>query len=197
MPFNPVKALGKQQRPKKQRGKAAETARDQCWTATEAWAFWTAATAAGTQPAASMGWRSIPGCDAGTVRPPAGRCRSHLYRRDSVAAAAADAGAGSVFGRRKEARTNHPHRRRMIDPLKAHKQQQWRDQDDELDTYQDHGQFAKEWTDVRAGVSRRSAIHCKPYNLGQREYMTLIAANVKRIKFHGLRHLADSAARIR
>jgi integrase len=56
-------------------------------------------------------------------------------------------------------------------------------------TYADHGLvFAKEWTDVR----RKGETLGQPLqlnNIGQREYAHLIkVANVRRIKFHGLRH---------
>ena len=55
--------------------------------------------------------------------------------------------------------------------------------------YHDHGLvFAKEWSDVR----KRGEFLGQPLqmnNLGQREYAKLIkAANVRPIKFHGLRH---------
>lgn len=55
--------------------------------------------------------------------------------------------------------------------------------------YHDSGLvFAKEWADAR---SRHDSLGhpLQANNLGQREYLTFIkAANVKRIKFHGLRH---------
>ena len=50
--INPAKALGKQQKPKRQRARAAEVAREHCWTADEARRFLVAARAAGPQPAA-------------------------------------------------------------------------------------------------------------------------------------------------
>jgi len=56
-------------------------------------------------------------------------------------------------------------------------------------TYHEHGLvFAKEWVDVRRkGETLGQPLQAN--NIGQREYAQVIkAANVRRIKFHGLRH---------
>ena len=73
--------------------------------------------------------------------------------------------------------------------LKAHKAHQSRVKLRNRPRYHDHGlMFAKEWTDLS---DHRESLGdpLQANNLGQREYARVIApANVRPIKFHGLRH---------
>jgi len=73
--------------------------------------------------------------------------------------------------------------------LRGHKRTQAEIKLKNRGTYTDHGLvFAKEWTDVRRhGETLGQPLQLN--NLGQRDYAKFIeAANVRRIKFHGLRH---------
>jgi integrase len=73
--------------------------------------------------------------------------------------------------------------------LRTHRQQQRELRMANRTTYHDRGLvFAKEWSDCRKhGDTLGQPLQMN--NLGQREYADLIkAADVKRIKFHGLRH---------
>ena len=191
VPFNPVKALGRQQRPKKQRGKAAQVAREQCWTATEARAFLAAATAAGTQPAAFYGLALDTGMRRGELCGLRWSDVDLTTGRITVAQQLLTPGPNPVFGppKGKRARTIRIGAE-MIDLLRAHKQKQAAIKMANRTTYQDHGLvFAKEWTDVRGRGEQTLGHPLQANNLGQREYANLItAAKVKPIKFHGLRH---------
>ena len=76
-----------------------------------------------------------------------------------------------------------------VELLRAHKRTQAELKLRNRATYAEHGLvFAKGWSEVR----RRTDALGQPLqlnNLGQREFAALIkAANVRRIKFHGLRH---------
>ncbi len=76
-----------------------------------------------------------------------------------------------------------------VELLRAHKQHQAEVKMANRTAYNDTGLvFAKDWPDVhRAGDMLGSPLQMS--TLGQREYAKLIkAANVPRIKFHGLRH---------
>jgi integrase len=99
-------------------------------------------------------------------------------------------GAEPVFGPTK---TGKPRRISLgaetIDLLRRHKQHQAELKMANRTAYHDFGLvFAKEWAEAR---STRDTIGepLQANNLGQREYAALIkAADVRRIKFHGLRH---------
>jgi integrase len=76
-----------------------------------------------------------------------------------------------------------------LELLKAHKKHQAEVKMANRATYKDFGLvFAKEWGDVRTHVDVIGQ-PLRANNLGQREYAKLIkAAEVRPIKFHGLRH---------
>ena len=76
-----------------------------------------------------------------------------------------------------------------IELVKKHKAHQARLKMRNRSYYHDHGlMFAKEWDDLR-GDRETLGDALQVNNLGQREFARLIrAAEVKRIKFHGLRH---------
>jgi integrase len=171
-------------------GRHLTDAQIHCWTADEARAFLAASRAAGVQPAAFYGlaldsgmrkgelcgvrWSDLD-LDAGKVR---------------VVQQLLQPGAEPVFGPTK---TGKPRTISLgaetIDLLRRHKQHQAGLKMANRKVYRDFGLvFAKEWTDAR---SRRDTIGepLQANNLGQREYAALIkAADVRRIKFHGLRH---------
>ena len=79
--------------------------------------------------------------------------------------------------------------------LRAHKARQSELKLRNLGAYHHHGLvFAKEWKDIASGRANLGD-PLQINNLGQREFARLIkAANVPRIKFHGLRHTAATLA---
>lgn len=177
-------------KPRRTREKVSEGAQAHAWTATEARAFLDTAKAAGPQPAAfyalalesgarkgelcGLRWSDVD-LDAGKIRivqqlltpgptPTFGPTKTGRPRTVSIASA-------------------------VVELLRAHRKHQRELMMANRKTYHDFGLvFAKEWADVR----KREDCLGQPLqanNLGQREYAKLIkAAEVRPIKFHGLRH---------
>jgi integrase len=176
-------------KPRRSREKSDE-ARLHAWTAEEAARFLDAAKNAGAQPAAlyalaldtgmrkgelgGLRWENVD-LAAGTVRvveqivtlgekPEFGPLKAGKPRTISLAA-------------------------ETVELLRTHKRMQAEVKLKNRTRYADHGLvFAKEWNDMRKRTDTLG-YPLQLNNLGQREYAALIkAANVRRIKFHGLRH---------
>ncbi len=161
-----------------------------CWTAEEARAFLAVAKAAGAQPAAFYALALDSGMRKGEL------CGLRWSDLDLDGAKARvvqqllQPGAEPVFGPTK---TGKPRTISLgtetVELLRRHRQHQAELKMANRKAYHDFGLvFAKEWNDVR----RSREMIGEPLqanNLGQREYAGLIkAADVRRIKFHGLRH---------
>jgi integrase len=188
---NPAVDLDGKPRRKRDKG---EDARQHCWSAAEARNFLAAAKAAGPQPfafytlALDSGMRKGELCgllwdhidlDAGKVRV-VQQLLSPTLTEDGT----------PVFGPTKtgNVRTVTIAAETVV-LLRAHRKHQRELMMANRIAYRDLGLvFAKEWSDVR----KRGDCLGQPLqmnNLGQREYAKLIkAADVKPIKFHGLRH---------
>jgi integrase len=188
--LNPAKALGKQQRPRRSKGRASEVAREHCWTAAEARSFLKVARASGPQAAAFYSLAIDTGMRKGELCGLKWIDVDLVLGRIQIARQLVTPGPSPVFGptKTKRARTVRIGAE-MVELLKAHKQHQAELKMANRTTYHDLGLvFAKEWSDVR----KRGDCLGHPLqknNLGQREYAKLIkAAGVRPIKFHGLRH---------
>ena len=171
-------------------GNKSDEARKHAWSAHEAAAFLDAAKAASPQTAAfyataldtgmrkgelgGVRWANVD-LDAGKVR-----VVEQLHKT----------GAAPEWGPTKtgKPRTIDIDRGTVI-LLREHRRNQAELKMRNRGSYADHGLvFAKEWTDVlRHGETLGQPLQLN--NLGQREYAQLTkTANVRRIKFHGLRH---------
>jgi integrase len=167
-----------------------EDARKHAWTASEARTFLSPAKSAGAQPAAFY----APALDSGArkgelcglrwseVDLEAGKIR--------IVQQLTTPGPEPVFGPPKTGRSRTVTiAAETVELLKAHKKHQAEVKMANRATYKDFGLvFAKEWGDVRTHVDCIGQ-PLQANNLGQREYAKLIkAADVRAIKFHGLRH---------
>jgi len=176
-------------RPRKPHHKS-EDARLHCWTVGEARAFLEAAKARGSQPGAFYATALDSGARKGEL------CGVTWPNLDldagklKIVQQLLTPGPEPVFGPTK---TGRPRTVTLssetIALLRAHRQQQRELRMKNRPHYQDHNLvFAKEWSDLQ----RKTDCLGHPLqinNLGQREYADLIAAaNVRPIKFHGLRH---------
>src|SRR5262245_14030795 len=175
-------------RPRRVRHKS-EDARQHCWTAGEARAFLDAANARGSQPGAfyalalDSGARKGELCGVTWPNLDLDAGKLHIVQQLLVP------GPEPVFGPPK---TGRP-RTVSLAPatvalLRVHRQHQRELRLKNRPHYQDHGLvFAKEWSDLQRktdGLGHPLQLN----NLGQREYAAIIkAANVRTIKFHGLR----------
>lgn len=188
IPMNPAADLD--HKPRRSREKMSGEAQQHAWTAIEARAFLTAAKAAGARPAAfyalaldsgarkgelcGLTWQNLD-LDAGKMR---------------IVQQLLAPGADPTFGPTK---TGRPRTVALaaetIELLRAHRKHQRELMMANRTAYRDLGLvFAKEWSDLqRAGEMLGYPLQMN--NLGQREYAKLIkAADVRRIKFHGLGH---------
>lgn len=176
-------------KPTRRRDKG-EDARVHCWTVDEARRFLKAAKDAGTQPAAfyalaldsgarkgelcGLRWSDVD-LDAGTIR-----LVQQLLKP----------GAAPVFGPLKAGRPRTiTLATETVRLVAVHKRQQAALKMANRQHYHDHGLvFAKEYADLqRQGDMLGCPIQMN--TLGQREYAKLVKqADVRRIKFHGLRH---------
>jgi integrase len=188
IPMNPAADLD--HRPRRPREKVSEDAQRHAWTAIEARAFLAAAKAAGPQPAAfyalaldsgarkgelcGLTWANFD-LDAGKMR---------------IVQQLLTPGANPTFGPTKTGRPRTVSlAAETVELLRAHRKHQRELTMANRKTYHDLGLvFAKEWADL----GKRGDCLGQPLqmnNLGQREFAKLIkAANVRPIKFHGLRH---------
>jgi integrase len=171
-------------------GDKADEARKHAWTASEAAKFLDAAKTANPQSAAFYAMA----LDTGMRRGELGGLRWANVDLDAgkvrVVEQLQKTGSEPVWGPTK---TGKPRTididRDTVVLLREHKRVQAELKMRNRASYADHGLvFAKEWTDVR----RKGETLGQPLqlnNIGQREYAQLIkVANVRRIKFHGLRH---------
>lgn len=169
---------------------------DHCWRADEARKFLQTAKAAGAQPAAFYALALDGGLRKAEL---CGLRWSEVdldHGRVTVQQQLLKPGAPPVFG---PVKNRTP---RVIDVsdetvalLRTHKARQAEVKLANRTTYHDFGLvFAKDWTDCQ----RHTDVLGDPLqmnNLGQREYARLIkAADVRRIKFHGLRHTSATLA---
>ena len=177
-------------KPRRPREKASGEAQAHAWTAIEARAFLVAAKAAGPQPAAFYALA----LDSGARRAELGGLTwAHLdldAGKMRIVQQLLTAGANPTFGPTK---TGRPRTVSLapetVELLRAHRRHQRELRMANRSTYHDLDLvFAKEWADVqRAGA--RLGHPLQPNTLGHREFRKAItAADVKRIKFHGLRH---------
>jgi excisionase family DNA binding protein len=163
---------------------------EHCWTAEEAATFLVVAKAAGSQPAAfytlalDSGMRKSELC--GLLWADVDLTDARIRVRQQLLTGGASPTFVPVKG--KQARTIDiaPE---TVELLKTHRKQQAALKMRNRLRYRDHGLvFAKQWSDV----GRTHDVLGDPLqvnNLGQREYASLIkAADVRPIKFHGLRH---------
>ena len=186
---NPAVDLG-DDKPKRTRDRS-EDAQQHCWTKAETRAFLAVTQKESPQWAAFYAFALDSGARKGEI------CglRWQDVNLDEGAVLIAQqllrpAGEKSLFGPPKGKRTRTIQiSAETVDLLKVHKKHQAAVKMKNRTAYHDGGLvFAKEWADAR---SRQDSLGhpLQANNLGQREYLTFIkAANVKRIKFHGLRH---------
>jgi integrase len=187
-------AIDLEGRPRRTRDKSFEDARRHCWTATEARAFLAAAKAAGTQPAAFYGLALDSGARKGELCGLAwadldlDSGKMHIVRQ-LLSPTVKNDGTLDIG----PTKTGKPRTvslaKETVEIIRAHRKSQRELMMANRNRYHDHGLvFAKEWSDVQ----RRDDVLGHPLqmnNLGQREYAKLIkAAEVRPIKFHGLRH---------
>jgi integrase len=167
-----------------------EDIRSQCWTAEEARAFLTVARAAGPQPAAfytlalETGMRKAELCGLQWSDVDLETAKVQVVRQLIVP------GDGPVFGPPKNGQPRTIDLgKETVQLLRSHKSHQAEIKLKNRPDYHDHDLvFAKEWSDV----TRKHDVLGQPLqinNLGQREYTRLLkTANVRPIKFHGMRH---------
>jgi integrase len=163
---------------------------DHCWTADEAAQFLAAAKEAGAQPAALFAVALDSGARKAEL---CGLKWSDLELRSgrlTIQRQLLSRGRSPEFGpvKSKTPRTVDL-AVETIDLLKAHKAHQARIKMRNRTAYHDLGlMFAKEWGDLY-GRQDSLGLPLQVNNLGQREYARVVkAANVRPIKFHGLRH---------
>jgi len=161
-----------------------------CWTAEDAAVFLRAAKQAGSQPAAfyslalDSGMRKAELCGLRWSDLDMARACVTVQRQ------LLKSGQEPVYG---PVKNNRPRTidlaAETIDLLKKHRRHQAALKLRNRPYYHDHGLiFAKEWGELRKGRGTLGE-PLQVNNLGQREYIRLIAAaGVKSIKFHGLRH---------
>jgi integrase len=185
-------AIDLEGRPKRTRGRD-EDAREHCWTPEEARQFLATALQAGPQTAAFYGLALDAGARKGEL------CGLRWADVDLDAAKVrivqqlTKPGPEPAFGPTKNGRPRTisiaP---QTVELLRTHKKAQAEFKMANRTTYKDFGLvFAKEWGEVR---SRRDVLGhpLQANNLGERQFSPLVkAANVRRIKFHGLRHHAE------
>jgi integrase len=172
------------------KGSCLRTRSGHAWTATEARAFLQAAREAGPQPAAFYALALDSGARKGEL------CGLSWGNLDLDAATMRIVqqllapGAEPTFGPTK---TGKPRAVALapetVELLRANRKQQREVMMANRTTYRDLGLvFAKQWPDLqRSGEMLGYPLQMN--NLGQREYAQLIkAANVRAIRFHGLRH---------
>jgi integrase len=191
IPENPAADLDGKPRRKRDKG---DDARQHCWSAAEARTFLAAAGAAGPQPAAfyalalDTGMRKGELC--GLVWEHVDLDAAKIRVVQQLLSPTLSEDATPVFGPTK---TGKPRTitvsAETVELLRVHRRHQRELMMANRTTYAEHGLvFAKEWSDMR----KRGECLGQPLqmnNLGQREYARLIkAAEVKAIKFHGLRH---------
>jgi integrase len=175
---------------KPRRERTQEDARQHAWTATEARAFLVTAKAAGAQPAAFYALALDSGARKGEL---CGLRWSDLdleAGKMRIVQQLTKPGPEPTFGPPKTGRSRSVSiSTEAVELLKAHKKHQAEVKMANRATYKDFGLvFAKEWGDVRTHVDVIGH-PLQANNLGQREYAKLIrAAEVRAIKFHGLRH---------
>jgi integrase len=186
IPVNP--AIDLEGKPRRAHGR--DDARKHAWTADEARRFLLTAKATGTQPAAFYAVALDSGVRKGEL---CGLRWSDVDLESGkirVVQQLLTPGPSPVFGPTKTGKVRTiALSSETVNLLKAHKKHQAEVKLANRTVYHDHGLvFAKEWSDVR----KREECLGQPLqmnNLGQREYATLVkAANVRAIKFHGLRH---------
>jgi integrase len=190
MVFNPAQTVGSQQKPKRSKERNGEIAKEHCWTLEETRRFLGAARAAGPQPAAFYTLALDSGMRKGEL---CGLKWSDLdlaTGKIQVNRQLLTPGPSPVYGptKTKAARTITVSPE-TLELLKAHKQHQAELKMANRTRYHDLGLvFAKEWSDL--GTSRDSLGHpLQKNNLGEREFARIVrAAEVRRIKFHGMRH---------
>lgn len=175
--------------PRRTRGRS-EDAQQHCWTPEEARAFLVTAKAAGSQAAALYGLALDTGARKGEL------CGLQWADVDLEAAKVrivrqlTKPGAEPTFGPTKNGRPRSISiAGETVELLRAHKKHQAELKMANRIAYHDFGLvFAKEWGDVRT----RKHLLGQPLqanNLGERQFARLTkAADVRRIKFHGLRH---------
>jgi integrase len=164
--------------------------RQNCWEASEAQAFLTAAKAAGPQPAALYALALDSGARKGEL------CGLQWVDLDldkrsvSLVRQLIQSGRQPVFG---PIKNDMPRTvdlaAETVELLKAHRRSQAELKMRNRNAYHDLGLvFAKEWGDLH-GRQDSLGLPLQSNNLGQREFARVLkAANVRRITFHGLRH---------
>jgi integrase len=185
---NPVTDLD--HKPRRRHEKVSEEAQKHAWNATEARDFLQAAKAAGAQPAAFYALALDSGARKGELCGVRWTDIDLDAEKMRIVQQLLTPGPAPTFGPTK---TGRPRTVSLatatVELLRAHRKHQRELMMANRSTYKDHGlAFAKEWSDVRTRKDQLGQ-PLQANNLGQREYAKLIkAANVRPIKFHGLRH---------